>query len=121
MLREQQLVLRVFVVHAQDAALAACVDREEMDGVAVRAELALLQFRCARLEQDAAGKSRSVEVGNGGPQTVAPAHQQVVAITGRQQHRVRLAALNRLEGQLARRTRSRARAEQATAGDCKRR
>ena len=47
---------RVLVVDAQNAALAARVEREEMNGVAVLAELTLLPLGGARLEQHAVGK-----------------------------------------------------------------
>ena len=69
---------RVFVVHAQDAALAARVERKEMDGVAIRAELALLPLGGGRLQQHARVELGCVEVRHRRAQTVAPAHQHVM-------------------------------------------
>ena len=121
MLREHQLVDRVFVVDAQDAALAACIEREEMNRVAVRAELTLLPFGCARFEQHAVSKPRRVQIGHRRPETVAPTNEHVVAIARRQHYIVSLAALDAFEGQRTSRSRRRACAEQPTARDCKRR
>ena len=76
---KHQLVERVFVVDAQDAAIAARIERKEMNGVAVRAELTLLPLGGAGLEQHTVGEPRRVEIRSRRPQTLAPAHEHVVA------------------------------------------
>ncbi len=86
---EHQLRVRIFVVHAEQAALACRVERKERERVAVVAELARLPLGGAGLEQASALKAARVDARHVGPQRIAPAQQHARAIARRHAHACR--------------------------------
>src|SRR5690606_2010332 len=99
--RIHERVVRKLVVHAQEAVIAAPVEREEMYGIAVLTELLALQLGGSGLQERSTRQLRGVEIRHAGKETLTPTHDEVVRVSGRQKYRVSRTTFDRLEPESA--------------------